>query len=115
MSRRVHLSEDRIPGRPIIAAGVVVVMVSVLLVAWAWLIYHRESRLRSTPMTAPAAVSGVTISDVRQTLILEERPGRRLVLQQRERLDSFGWIDREAGMVHIPIEAAMEQLAEGAR
>jgi hypothetical protein len=31
---------------------------------------------------------------------------------EQEILGSYGWIDREAGVVHIPIERAMDLLAE---
>ena len=35
---------------------------------------------------------------------------------QRERLKGWGWVDRERGIVHIPIERAMEMVArEGGR
>ena len=27
---------------------------------------------------------------------------------QNDRLDSYGWVDKEAGVVHIPIDRAME-------
>jgi hypothetical protein len=29
-----------------------------------------------------------------------------------ERLHSYGWVDRDAGVVHIPIERAMDMVAE---
>lgn len=33
---------------------------------------------------------------------------------EQQRLDSYGWVDREKGIVHIPIERAMEiQLERG--
>jgi hypothetical protein len=35
-----------------------------------------------------------------------------LLIGQQERLNSYGWIDREAGTVHIPIERAMSLLVE---
>ncbi|MGE5413135.1 MAG: hypothetical protein ACM3NW_03100 [Syntrophomonadaceae bacterium] len=31
---------------------------------------------------------------------------------ERERLESYGWMDRSTGAVHIPIERAMELIAE---
>lgn len=30
----------------------------------------------------------------------------------RQRLHSFGWVDRRAGIVHIPIDLAMDRIAE---
>lgn len=54
----------------------------------------------------------------------ERSPGPAPVLQQNPRADmeqlqrrwqrrlhSFGWVDREAGIVHVPIEAAMDRIA----
>ena len=35
-----------------------------------------------------------------------------LQASKQERLRSYGWVDREAGVVHIPIERAIELLAE---
>lgn len=47
--------------------------------------------------------------------MLEIDPERNLAtFRQREdaQLHSYGWIDRQAGIVHIPIERAMDLLAE---
>lgn len=115
MMGKVQLSEDRIPGRPVVAAALVVVVVSLLLCGWAWLIHVQKSRELAPGPRAQAVEVGRTLSEVRQTLILEERPGQILFRKQRERLETFGWVDREAGILHIPIEAAMDQVAgEGA-
>ena len=35
-----------------------------------------------------------------------------LRLQQQTLLESYGWVDKQAGVVHIPIERAMELLTE---
>lgn len=32
--------------------------------------------------------------------------------EKRERLDSYGWVEREAGRIHIPIERAMQLEAQ---
>jgi len=32
---------------------------------------------------------------------------------QRERLEHYGWVDRQRGIVHIPIERAMELTVQG--
>lgn len=31
---------------------------------------------------------------------------------ERARLESYGWVDRSKGIVHIPIDAAMKELAQ---
>lgn len=33
------------------------------------------------------------------------------IRKERHLLDSYGWVDREHGVVHVPVETAMERLA----
>lgn len=35
-----------------------------------------------------------------------------VILSQEQRLDSYGWVDEKSGVVHIPIERAMQIIAE---
>ncbi|PYX92592.1 MAG: hypothetical protein DMG71_17645, partial [Acidobacteria bacterium] len=35
-----------------------------------------------------------------------------VVLQQEEQLNSYGWVDEKSGFVHIPIERAMQLIAQ---
>jgi hypothetical protein len=37
--------------------------------------------------------------------------GERLETEQRRRLEGYGWVDREAGVVRIPVTRAMEIVA----
>lgn len=37
----------------------------------------------------------------------------RYIDEKRARLDSTGWVDRERGIAHIPIEQAMNDIATG--
>lgn len=39
---------------------------------------------------------------------------RQLDADQLERLNSYGWVDQQAGVVHIPIDRAMELEAAAA-
>jgi hypothetical protein len=46
---------------------------------------------------------------------LEQNPnvdGNRIITQQTERLESYGWVNERSGTAHIPIERAMELLLE---
>lgn len=43
---------------------------------------------------------------------LEFRPAAELLAEQEEILGRTGWVDRERGIVHIPIERAMDRLAD---
>jgi len=42
---------------------------------------------------------------------LDQRAAQKR-LRQLERLDSYGWVDREAGMAHIPVTEAMKMMVE---
>lgn len=37
---------------------------------------------------------------------------QRLRTQERETLDSYGWVDKDAGVVRIPIDRAIDLIAE---
>jgi hypothetical protein len=46
---------------------------------------------------------------------LEQDPavdGTRIIAEQTERLESYGWVNQRAGTAHIPIDRAMELLLE---
>ena len=54
----------------------------------------------------PAAVSGP------QLLARPERELERVRREEQERLTSYGWIDQTGGVAHIPVERAIEIVAE---
>lgn len=106
----VRLAEDEVPAKvPFGFLALVLAFGAVLSVA-AWLLLLSALGPRAhlpQPERAPAAIQAV-----RQTLITVELPGQRLFQQQREALDRFGWVDREAGVVQIPVDEAARLLIE---
>jgi len=40
---------------------------------------------------------------------------RQMRAAEEKQLTTYGWVDREAGIVHVPIERAKELIAEGGR
>jgi len=114
VNRNIFLEEDIVSTRFLLAVIVGFVIVILLGAGWAWLLYERETlRLGGLPegsgMTAPRAIGGVS-----QTLIRVERHGQRLEAEQRLLLGEFGWVDRERGLVRIPIDEAIRLTAEEA-
>jgi hypothetical protein len=61
------------------------------------------------PRTAPRA-----LSHIEQTPIWTARVGLDLRDAQRRDLESWGWVDRRAGIAKIPIERAMDIVAKEA-
>jgi protein SCO1 len=95
----------------IAVAGLIGMILFIQLVAGAIFVYFRATELPDRP-GLPA---------VRDTLPPPPGPGlqvepdddlRRVRATEQARLQGYGWVDRDAGLVHIPIERAMEILAE---
>lgn len=81
-------------GRVLLALAV---LAAVVLAAGAWLLVERTGRETDEGEAAPGDTPAVELRSVERA--------------QRERLRSYGWIDRQGGVGHIPIEAAMKELA----
>ena len=46
-----------------------------------------------------------------QLQVSSQRDNRRMLLEEAEVLNEYGWVDRDAGIARIPIERAMEIIA----
>jgi hypothetical protein len=103
----VRLAEDRVP--PAVPYGflafVVLFGATLSVAAWLLLVASLGHRVLRAPARADA-----TIGTVRQTPIDRERPGEQRWREQREALERFDWVDREAGIVQIPVEEAARLL-----
>ena len=121
MSETEHLHPPQEPDTPssrwiaglgaaVIAITVVLALIAVRLVrrhgdAFGGSVYPRDIR---DPLRDPALDSPLEFH------LFETDPpgeGRRAQQAARERLESWGWVDREAGTVHLPIDVAMEVVA----
>jgi len=81
--------------------------------------YQRSHQAPQNPLVVPSGpdTRDITVADVQQfpqpRLETNERvelKGFRLAEEQQ--LHSYGWVDKNAGVVHIPIEQAMQLLAQ---
>lgn len=55
------------------------------------------------------------LGDIDQSIRAQQIPGpsyEQVKLEYAERLSSYGWVDRSAGTVHIPIDEAIRLTAE---
>lgn len=104
---------DDIQLRPIVNfALVMVVAMTLSFVAVWWLVrVWTGANLVVQPQIAPVVVTPQPASDPMLPLfVANEREG--LVGTQATRLNSYGWIDRDAGVIHMPIERAMQLFVE---
>ncbi len=110
----VRSEEDRISTGKILAVGVasLVLFIASGLVVTAY--FQARQRERGA-LVVPPEIGRSKIGMVEQQLFERAVRGERDRTARRERLGSFGWVDRGAGVAHIPIEQAMELVAKGVR
>jgi hypothetical protein len=111
---RPHEDQDVSVGVVLAAAGLLVLTV-VLVVVVAFLLDAALSVSRGGPAPQPAAGRAQDTADRTGVLSLSGTPQADLAAIRRvetERLESRGWVDRQAGVVHIPIGDAMDILAQ---
>jgi hypothetical protein len=107
--------EDRIASRPIVAIGVAA-LVLFFLASWVTIGYLRVRFGGDRPPLLPAPEVGQSkIGLVEQQQFELAMRGERAHEAQRARLEGYGWVDRAAGIVHVPIEQAMELTIQGVR
>jgi hypothetical protein len=110
---QVRQEPDRVPLRRALWLSALTLTVGAVGVFLSAELLHRSN------ITAPerARVSGVEP----RPIPLEHEPidhaARGIALQaaQRKRLEQYGWVDRDAGIAHIPVERAMDLRAQDAR
>lgn len=111
---RVRSEDDAVPTLPIVAVGVGALVIF-FLASFVTLSYlHGQELERPTP-PVPPEIGQSKIGLVEQQLFETAARGRKDQDARRKLLDSYGWVDRDAGVVRIPIGRAMDLTAEGVR
>ena len=106
--------EDRISTGPILFVGIGSLVVF-FLASFAATGYLKVKVGERPEVPLPAEVGQSKIGLVEQQMFgLADRGERERAAKLRQ-LRSWGWIDRDRGIVHMPIERAMELTVEGVR
>lgn len=106
----IRQEEDRLPRRPLLlvaAAGLVVTAIGILT-AWGITDCRSVDRPRAAYETGVGGELPEEVNAVEIELFADEGPARRQWRGESERLTRFGWVDREHGIVHIPIDRAID-------
>jgi len=126
MSERIsarHTGEPIGPGheerdvtlRPIVWAGAglaVVVALVFVLVRWTFFFNLANDAAESPPANPLASTYGRQLPPAPRLQTHPVRDLRELHATEDAALTSYGWVDRPAGIVRIPVARAMELLAE---
>ena len=109
--------EDRLPSGKIYLVGVVALIVFFLgsLAAGLAMRAVRQQVNPAGPAALPAAAGRAKIGMVEQRLFEHSNMGPVWREAARRRLQAYGWVDKEQGIVHIPIDRAMDMVEKGAR
>jgi hypothetical protein len=96
----------------IVLVGLIALLVFGGATVWSTRIW-RETRTRLEP-TGPVApgteIGKAEIGIVDQPQFENIRTAERTRAEQLEQLESYGWIDRDKGIIHVPIDKAIDQL-----
>ena len=114
----IRAEPDRIGTPRIIAVGAAA-LIFFAVASWFTIRYGydrtRAQALPDGPAALPAEIGRNKIGIVEQRLFplaVEPTEWRQ---QQVQRLHTWGWVDRKAGLVHVPIDEAMARVARGDR
>lgn len=111
---KTHRLGEEIPTGKIFIVGVVTIVVFTLAVVFSeWLRARRDATMPQGPAPLPKQVGQAEIGIVDQTMFEVEHRAADLRELQKQHLDSYGWVDRDAGVIHIPIQQAMQQVLQG--
>ncbi len=101
--------------RSLLIAGAIFIVSWVLAFLLAWFVFRylvlREARLSPPPNVLEQMYGREAPPEPR----LQSDPRKDLLQMRAEQdalLNTYGWVDRQAGIVHIPIGRAMELLAQ---
>ncbi len=65
------------------------------------------------PAPIPAELGEVEIHRINQRPFVNDQRARTSRREKLERLRSYGWVEPDAGVVHIPVDVAMDLLVGG--
>jgi len=104
-------ADERVASGKVLLVGIVALLVFGGATCWSTRIW-RETRVRLQPTgpIAPGAEIGkAEIGIVDQPPFETLRAAERTRRDEVDRLSSYGWIDRDKGVIHVPIDKAIEQ------
>jgi hypothetical protein len=108
--------EDSIDYGTLIKIGVASLVIFALATWWASIIWRRETARveQESGRSKPVELGRAEIGIVDQVPFVSDHRLDEWRKERKQRLDSYGWVDRARGIAHIPIDEAMKKVAGGA-
>jgi len=115
MSEQKMTEPEHLKLGAIVTVGVAAIILFILASYWAkWILDTQTAELQPNGPPSTPSIHRAEVGIVNQHLF--ELDDRAVVTKhtQERRLNSYGWVDRDAGVVHIPMEQAMEAMVKEA-
>jgi len=112
-----HKSEDEIDYWKVILVGIVSLAIFAGSTVWAaWILSHetKKNEQATGAIKRPPRVMEEEIGIIDQVPFSIDNRLHRWRKAHDARLNGYGWVDRDKGIAHVPIERAMEAIATGA-
>jgi len=99
--------------RPIIISGMSLAILAGLSLLAMWLLFDYFAAHRARPEVTPSPmVEARQLPPEPRLQVSPQQDLQQMRAAETALLHSYGWVDRQAGIVRIPIERAIELLAE---
>jgi hypothetical protein len=110
----VTVAQQKMSWPWIIGVGVASVVIFAVATLWSTHILNvtRAEMQPAGPPPIPREVNQYEVGIVNLRVFALDQRAAQKRLRQLERLDSYGWVDRETGVAHIPVSEAMKMLVE---
>ena len=105
-------ADEHVAGTKVVAIGVIALVVFGAAVAWSAKILDRTTRTLSPsgPLPVGKEIGKAEIGIVDQTPFETTRGAELYRREQLKRLNGYGWVDPKKGIIHVPIDRAIDEL-----
>ncbi|AKI98761.1 hypothetical protein ATI61_106150 [Archangium gephyra] len=97
-----------------VIAAALIIFTFFVVGAWAQL-QQRQKHLSPAGPSQPQQLGKAELNIVNTGLFQLDTRAEDEKAEQHRRLHGYGWVDRDAGVVHLPIERAIERVVEQRR
>ncbi len=103
---------DELSVRPLLLSGAgLFITVGIVLMVMTWIFNYLDARRLSGP-TPSALAEGGTLPPRPRLQVTPARDLREMRESEDKLLNTYGWVDKQAGIVRIPIDRAIEVVAQ---
>ena len=105
-------ADEHVASFKIVAVGVIALLVFGAATVWSARILDRTARTLSPagPLPVGKEIGKPEIGIVDQTPFEITRGAEKYRREALQRLNSYGWVDPQKGVIHVPIDKAIDQL-----